>query len=356
MSEFNVEVIKIEKIIPHENADKLEIVKVDEYPVIVRKGEFKPGDTGIYIPIDSMIKTTREEFSFLKSEKRYIERIKAKKLRGIFSMGLIIPNKHNWELGKNVQKELEIDKWEPTISTHLGGQQDIDYGIFSYYDLEGLRKYPDIIPIGTEVVLTEKIHGTNFSILYSTKHNKIIVKSHKIYKKEVNDCLWWRTIKKYKLDEAVKEFPDIGFQGEIYGWVQKLRYGTSWGERKLRLFDAINVKDKRYFSFRTFQSYVEELNNYLVNRYKKMETTIQHVPIIKIMPYPGFDEIKQFGEGKTLLISESGNAKHIREGFVIQPMNEMWNPKVGRVKLKYPGEGYLLGVKDAQKKMHRKRS
>jgi hypothetical protein len=43
-------------------------------------------------------------------------------------------------------------------------------------------------------------------------------------------------------------------------------------------------------------------------------------------------------EGKTLL----GEAKHIREGVVVQPVVNRWDHKLGRVKLKVINPEYSL--------------
>ena len=47
--------VKITDIKPIEGADKIEIAMVNDYSVVVKKGEFKKGDLGIYIEIDSIL-------------------------------------------------------------------------------------------------------------------------------------------------------------------------------------------------------------------------------------------------------------------------------------------------------------
>lgn len=46
---------KIQKILPHDNADSLEIALVSNFPCIVRKGEFKEGDWCFYIRDDAQL-------------------------------------------------------------------------------------------------------------------------------------------------------------------------------------------------------------------------------------------------------------------------------------------------------------
>lgn len=57
MSIFKVEVVKINSINPHPNADRLDITSIEgmAYQVIIVKGNFHPGDLAFYFPIDSVI-------------------------------------------------------------------------------------------------------------------------------------------------------------------------------------------------------------------------------------------------------------------------------------------------------------
>ena len=56
---------KIKEIVPIKDADKIEIAKVLGWQVVVRKGQFKPGDLAVYFEIDSFL-PVRPEFEFLR--------------------------------------------------------------------------------------------------------------------------------------------------------------------------------------------------------------------------------------------------------------------------------------------------
>lgn len=72
MSEFHVRQFTVSKVIKHPGADTLSLTAVDGdieeegsgYPVIFRTGQFREGDTAIYIPIDALVSEDRVEFSF----------------------------------------------------------------------------------------------------------------------------------------------------------------------------------------------------------------------------------------------------------------------------------------------------
>ena len=68
-STHKVEVVKV-KLECHPNANALSIVKIYNYQVCCRTDDWKDGDMAAYIPPDSLVDTTRPEFSFLhKNEK-----------------------------------------------------------------------------------------------------------------------------------------------------------------------------------------------------------------------------------------------------------------------------------------------
>lgn len=48
-------VVKIGEISPIEKADKIELAKVMDYSVIVKKGEYVPGDLALYVEVDSLL-------------------------------------------------------------------------------------------------------------------------------------------------------------------------------------------------------------------------------------------------------------------------------------------------------------
>jgi len=87
----------VSKLIPIENADRIELAVIDGWSCIVKKGEFKVGDEGIYFEIDSFLPVTDTRFSFLGESKirthqgRRGWRIRTMKMRGVISQGLLLP-------------------------------------------------------------------------------------------------------------------------------------------------------------------------------------------------------------------------------------------------------------------------
>ncbi len=112
---------KINKILPIEGADKIELAIVKAWPVVIKKGEYKVGDFVCYIVPDTVVKRASWN-SFLWQDDKGIDgakvRLKAKKFRGQLSMGLAVSVDHlkaNKEEGEDVTEQLGVEKWEAPV-------------------------------------------------------------------------------------------------------------------------------------------------------------------------------------------------------------------------------------------------
>jgi len=152
------DVVRI-KLEPHPNADLLSIVRIGDFQCVVRTEDWQDGDLGIYIPPDSIVPETKE-FEFLGRHRR----IKARKLRGEWSVGLLIPAPSGAEVGDDYMKKLGIVHYEPEIQGNFttGGENvSPPPGFYPTYDILNFRKptFANRFIDGEEVVVTEKIHG-----------------------------------------------------------------------------------------------------------------------------------------------------------------------------------------------------
>lgn len=132
MSVHRVDVLRIDAIEPHPNADRLGIVSVFGWRVCVGLSEFKSGDLVAYVPPDSMVDTRRPEFAFLHRDGRDHERIKVKRLRGVYSQGLLIEAPAGAAPGDDVADALAMLRAEPNIAAYgevFGVVQELKYGL-----------------------------------------------------------------------------------------------------------------------------------------------------------------------------------------------------------------------------------
>ncbi len=328
MSTFAVLVRRIE-IFPHPNADLIELAKVDDYRCVVKKGEFKTGDLVAYIPEASIVpEPLLAEMGLTGrlagSEKN---RVKAVKLRGEVSQGLVYAAKPHWQEGDDVTDELGIVKWIPPIPVHLAGElAPAPEGWHGYTDIENIKRYPNVLQPGEEVVATEKVHGTCTLLGLM---NGVAAISSKGYGaggktiKEDEKNLYWRMARKYNLFEKVAGLGNVMLFGETFGaGVQDLGYGAQKGEPIYFAFDM--AIGGRYLDYDDFVKICTERN----------------IPMAHVLYRGRFGpECLAHTKGKETI---SGKEMHMREGIVIRPTKERYEQDIGRVILKSVNEEYLL--------------
>jgi RNA ligase (TIGR02306 family) len=88
-------VVKIDNVIPHDNADSLELAIVGGWQVCVKKDQFKAGDVAMYAEVDALLPLDHPEFAFLEGRSQYTvdgknySRVKTIKLRKQLSQGIL---------------------------------------------------------------------------------------------------------------------------------------------------------------------------------------------------------------------------------------------------------------------------
>jgi len=132
-------IVQIDSILPHTNADALELAIIGGWQVIVKKDQFNSGDMAIYCEIDSFIPTKVAPFLTRDGHEPKLfkgvqgERLRSVKLRGELSQGLLISldsllhfiNPHTTNLvvdDDDVTELLGIQKWEIPENPQLTGQ------------------------------------------------------------------------------------------------------------------------------------------------------------------------------------------------------------------------------------------
>ncbi len=359
MSDFECPVVRIPSKEKHSNADTLSITEIEGNPVVFRSTDFSPGDLAVYIPIESLIPEgsawVQEHAAHLKFKKGF-HRVKAVRLRGVFSMGMLVPYralettdayKGDVQFGKegqDVSEVLGIAKYEEpedrvpqvhgparprtlgariiskifAVLAFFGYRRKAKVRPFPIYELSNYRKVGRAFKDGEEVVVTEKIHGQNFAATVNKK-GKLVVSSHKVIRGAEDNSNFWRVARELELEKKLNIFPGIVFYGEIYGHgVQDLTYGVPPGELRCQFFDVYDTAAKE------FLDYDDALN----------VLSIVHLPPVPII-YIGThtkEKMLELSQGETTLTS----TKQIREGVVIRRRHG------NRCVLKLVSEDYLL--------------
>lgn len=358
MANFAVTVEKI-KIFPHPNADRLEIAQVGDYQCIVGKGQFQNENLVAYIPEQAIVPASllREMGLEGRLAGKNKNRVKAVRLRGVLSQGLVYPARPEWSEGADVTELLGITKWEPPIPAHLSGEvfaAGVDRTL--KYDIENFKRYPHVLEPGEEVVFTEKLHGTWCMIGYMPKkyahptEGRLFVSSKGLsarglamkYDAEANKTnLYVRVARHYNMDNrisfafgnVIKDDLDpkpVYVLGEVFGaGVQDLSYGSRTDkdvEIGFRVFDVyVGIPGQgRYLNDTELDDACKRLG-------------LPRVPVLYRGPFSK-EVMYEYTDG---LETVSGKEMHIREGIVVRPTVERRNDEIGRVQLKSVSGDYL---------------
>lgn len=372
MSSFECPVVKI-RIEPHPNADAIEIARVGDYQSIVKKGQFEDGQLAIYVPEQAVMPEwlLREMGLWDEVKNKGMlagslgNRVKAIKLRGVVSQGLIYPldaGGFGWvnedatprvfTESENVAEMLGITKYEPAIPSHMAGRIiGADFDATHKYDFDNLKKTPDLFEDGEEVVITEKIHGTllQVGVVPASQVNekyyggRAVISSKGMGAKgfvldhEDDTNLYAQAAHKHGLlDFAVNKLIRLADEhnkpvfiiGEVFGKtasgadVQDLTYT---GEPlDFRAFD-ICIGNRGHEKYLPFGDFVDMCD----------EAEIPRVPLLYAGPYSK-EIVLEHTDGETTLGS------HIREGVVVKSYDEAHHPSYGRKIAKSVSDAYLL--------------
>ncbi len=324
MSSLIVEVCCIDEIVTHPAADKLDILTVKGWNIVEKKGRFSKGQLCVFFPVDSILSV---ELSDRLNCTQYLskQRVKAARLRGFVSCGLVFENEGNWPIGEDVTEHYGIQKYEPPEPGNnggMGGQNIREIGPFHHYtNIENWNNFPGVLIEDEEVVVTEKIHGTNWRA--GLVDNEFFVGSHHRTKALDEKIVYWEAALRYNVEQVMKErLPQARcwvLFGEVFGRVQDIRYGLG-ANIELRVFDI--TKDGTYLDYDEFESLM-----------KKLELPM--VPLIYRGPYNA-KLLAQLAEGQAFM------GEHMKEGIVVRPAMERWHSKLHRVILKKINPAYLV--------------
>lgn len=176
-STFKVPVTKILKLENHPGADRLEVATIYGFQVVVPKNQYQVNEKVVYIPIDAILSNKVESVLFAPDAKVKLTkgRVRQIKLRGYVSQGMVckpetlnsIVNLDKAKLESDVSLMLDITKFEPpapkenNLKQTPGSRKASAHPDFHKYNgLTNLKWAPNLFD-GKEVVIQEKIHGTN---------------------------------------------------------------------------------------------------------------------------------------------------------------------------------------------------
>ena len=259
MSERELATIRtIDSINPIEGADAIEVATVNGWEVVVKKGEFTPGEDVVYLEIDSWVPHQLAPFLSKGKEPREFENIKGErlrtvKLRGQVSQGLILPLTVLGEeySDSNLTEFLGIVKWEKPLAANLAGvaKGNFPTHLFPKTDQNRVQNLSRQFPIKSHhgnFEITEKLDGSSMTVYL---HDQTFgVCSRNLDLKETEGNSFWEVARKLDIESKMLQHGDnLAIQGELVGsGVQGNKYKFPDGKRDFFVFNVYNIDEKRY--------------------------------------------------------------------------------------------------------------
>ncbi len=334
----------VSKIIPIEGADNIELAQVDGWQCVVKKGEFKEGDSGVYFEIDSFVPLSDERFSFLANRSSTLRgiqgsRVRTIKLRGQLSQGLLLPISMFPEITtwvRDLDSLLGVTKWESPEEIQVGrGVQHLTWlgkkvkklqhtklnplilwfkRKFPYwFSVSGTGVFPSFIPKTDEERIqnvlnkfagdtddyeaTIKLDGSSMTVWYN--QGKFGVCSRNLNLMYDKDNKYWATAQKYLLPKSLKNLGlNIAIQGELMGpGIQGNR--ENLGSYEFYVYKIWDINTQRYYNKANREAVCHGLGL----------STVPSLGVVKLYQFPTIDNYLAFAKGKSLV-------NPMREGVV----------------------------------------
>jgi RNA ligase (TIGR02306 family) len=352
MSTTLITVERVKMVEHHPNADKLDIITILGWKVIALRDQFEVGDAAIYFPPDILIyPDVATDLGVAKYLKHSVYpgdidktqcRVASCRLRGVPSHGFVIgPLDGECVFGEDRSERFGGIKYVPPMRVGAGDAASDMPNFHRYTDIESVGRYPDAIPEGTEVRITEKLHGTHcrLGLIRDEDGDFKFVAGSMNARRKTGQGLYWNHMTEpimALLSELCDEKHDVMVYGEIFGpGIQDLDYGRPFQE--FLVFDvAVNGV---YLDWADIAFY-------------GMEFDIKPVPVLYTGPYSDA-KVEELTYGDTTLADPEAIRSKFkgREGVVVTPLQERFSSVLcGRMIVKSVSADYRdrKGAKDIE--------
>lgn len=363
-----VTIEKVKEIRPIEGADNIECAIVRNWPVVVKKGEYKVGNWCIYYEIDSFL-PIHDDYEFLRKGcyKKFTDgtegfRLKTIKLRGQISQGLLMPitmlneiyaepemvigissetggkvyqlgpyeDALRIEEGVDITELMGVTKYEPPLAPGLQGVARGNFPSFiKKTDEERIQNMGKVLYHNKtdKFYVAEKLDGS--STTYYLKDGVFGVCSRNLDLEETEGNMYWQVARELNIEMKLRAYCftaerklNMAIQGELIGeGIQGNPYKIKG--RTVKFFNVFDIDRFDYLPMKQFLGIMEEME-------------LDTVPIIEkeyVLP-DTVDEILTYAEGKSVLNNETE-----REGLVFRTIGE------NRLSFKAISNNFLLKEK-----------
>jgi len=302
---------RIDHVVPHKNADRLEVAILGGWPAIVPKGQYSAGDLVVFCEVDSLL-PPHPAYDFLAGSSSYrqpdgtvVYRIKTIRMRGQLSQGLVLPLSILGPLrdtplleGQDVTGELGITKYELPGGGN-GGTGTRFPSFIPKTDEERIQNTDMRSVAGRVFHVSEKLDGSSCTV-FSSEDGRVGVCSRNLELDEVpNNNRFWTAARASGAVSALQECTlQLAIQGEVVGpGIQGNPYDLN--ENRFFAFNVYDIRAQQYLPKQQFLDFCRSWG-------------ILTVPVFGELTCPRTrEDVLSLAEGKSLL-----NPGVEREGLV----------------------------------------
>lgn len=337
---------KIHSIQQHPNADNLSIGKVLEWPVVIKKDQFKENELIIFITIDSIVPET-EYFEFMRKQKF---RIWNARFRGSPSSGLVcplsilhgkvpsqqvsdlMPDVHFYMVkeGDDVSEILGITKYERPLDLTVRGDAAGGFptSLISISDEDNMLSNSNSLKEleGKEIYITQKVDGSSTTFIFNDGEFKAC--SRRFELKEGSGFPWF-SVTKYDIKNKLTVLGrNLAIQAESIG--PKLNGNTmELKEPEIRVFRIKDLDKREVLGFHDLKILCEQLS----------------LPMVDVIEVCQFDvnvhTIEYFRQLADAQVWPTNGTPG--EGVVVAPTIPFYSPSIGKEwSLKLINQNYKL--------------
>ena len=372
----------VRELRPIEKADAIELALVLGWQVVVKKGEFRAGDRGIFFEVDA-VPPRLAPFEFLWKGRDNPDKVRVTtmRLRGQLSQGLMLPlatlgevlptrdpadvqavlDAHGYgdtapadladalQVGDDLTDLLGVQKYDKVVSADARGPFP---AVIPQTDEMRLQSFPALLDemAGREYVMTIKLDGTSATFLidpfdgtfHACSRGESVVDTlsgpGKVASVELRpevsrdgsvtpprDNWYWRAARRYNIPDALATRPHLAIQGEVVGpGIQGNKLGLP--DTDFRAFNVYHISEARYLSHDEAAATLAEMG-------------VPMVPLLERGPSFAFTQADLLARAE----GKYDGTTNEREGIVVRPAREMRSAVLGdRLSFKVLSNRFLL--------------
>ena len=327
-----VSIQTIEAIEPIAGADNIMQARVMGWTVVIKKGEFTPGDPCVFFEIDSVLPDGPAWAEFMRPRKF---RVRTLKLRGVLSQGLALPiailGGGDAPRDVDLRERLGVTKFEAVLpdTREIAGAFPTRVPKTDEIRLQSALGVLDEIR-SQEFYVATKCDGTSATYVRDGQDGFIACSRNWALARGDNHV--WRLAERYRLEDQLPV--DFAIQAEVCGpGIQKNRLGLD--SIDLFVFNVYDLRAGKFLELDAFRAFCAE----------------RGLPTVPIERVVRGDEAASYDHSLDAWLEAArglyAGTKQRKEGIVVRPLIEQRSAALGgRLSFKVINNDFLLKDED----------